>query len=416
MIRRILGTLSSRILIMLFTIIVVIFNSRFLGASGQGTAALIQFGVLIVVAVNNFIGGGSVVFLSARIAPHRLALPAYVWSFLVAALAFLIFKFTEIVPREFALEVALLGLLQSLFGFHLMILMGQEHIKSYNIVLSLQALFLAGAVVLLYSLDEAKIEHFIHALFISFGATYLLSLGLSWKRVFAGRWTLKREEIRELWNLGKYGQSGNLLQMLTYRSNLVFLEKFTAGRSLVGIYSIGLYGSEAIWNISKSLATIQYSRISNMSSRDEIRRLTLAFFHLSFIGTALLVFIMLLIPDAFYQWVLGEEMQGVRPMLFFLAPGILANAGSGILSHHFSGIGMPSKNTLSSGIALGVSLISALILIPIFGLKGAAATASLAYIAQLLTLFFSFLAEEKTVKMKDFLPKTASLKLLRETN
>ncbi len=415
MIRKILGTLGSRLLIMLFTIVVVIFNSRLLGANGQGTAALIQFGVLIVVAVNNFIGGGAVVFLSARIAPHRLALPAYSWSFLVAILAFVVFKFTAIVPPEFAFEVAALGLLQSLFGFHLMILMGQEHIKSYNTSLSLQALFLAASVVFLYTLDEAKIEHFIHALFISFGATYLLSLALSWKRVFAGKWTLKREEIKELWGLGKYGQSGNLLQMLTYRSNLVFLEKFTVGRSLVGIYSIGLYGSEAIWNISKSLATIQYSRISNMSSRDEIRNLTLAFFHLSLMGTAVLVLIMLCIPDAFYQWVLGEEMQGVQPMLFFLAPGILANACSGILSHHFSGIGQPSKNTKSSGIALGVSLLSAAILIPIFALKGAAITASLAYLAQLISLSTSFLAEEKSVKIKDFFPRRASLNILRTT-
>ncbi|MDA0882260.1 MAG: polysaccharide biosynthesis C-terminal domain-containing protein [Bacteroidetes bacterium] len=414
MIRKILGTIGSRLLIMLFTIIVVICNSRYLGASGQGTAALIQFGVLLVVALNNFIGGGAVVYLSARIPANKLALPAYSWSLLVAFMAYFVFKFTAIVPSEYALEVAFLGLLQSLFGFHLMVIMGSEHIKSYNTILSIQALLLVGALLGFYFIDTPSIDHFIHALFVSFGGTFFLAFLLSWKRVFAGKWTINKSEIKELWDLGKYGQSGNLLQMLTYRSNLVFLEKLSSDRSLVGIYSIGLYGSEAIWNISKSLSTIQYSRISNMSDRDEIRKLSLAFFHVSLMGTLILVFIMLLIPDRFYTFVLGDEMVGIRAMLFFLAPGILANACSGILSHHFSGIGMPSKNTLSSGIALAVTIVSALILIPYLGLIGAAITASLAYSCQFLSLLFSFLAEEKSSQLSDFIPKKASFHLLRE--
>ncbi|MFT4778297.1 MAG: O-antigen/teichoic acid export membrane protein [Flavobacteriales bacterium] len=397
MIGRVISSIGSRLLIMMLTLVVVIINSKILGDEGQGTAALIQLGILLIVSVTNFIGGGAVVYLTSRLAPKSLVLPSYLWSIAISGIFFLFFSLFNIVPQEFIWQICCLGLIQALFTFHMQVAMGKEHIHSYNIIVTIQAFILASTLVM-YMLvwKEHQIESYIKALFASFSCTYIIALGLSLKFFKSKSKDSFGKVFKELWNYGKFAQAGNILQLLNYRSNLFLLEKLALnGRGAAGVFSIGLYAGEAVWNVGKSLAIVQYARISNSTDRAYNQRLSLTFLYISAVASLVLILIMIAFPDSFYQWVFGEEMAGLHSVLVWFAPGIFANALSMIFSHHFSGLGQHFRNTISSGAGLVMLLICGFILIPLYQVDGAAMAASAAYITQLMVLGGMFMKEEK---------------------
>lgn len=406
MLNKVISSMGSRLLVMILTLAVVIMISRILGDEGQGTAALIQLGILLIVSVTNFIGGGAVVYLAPRLSPRSLILPAYGWSLLVALVFYGIFNLFTIVPQEFIWQICCLGLMQALFTFHMQIAMGKEHIHSYNITVTIQALILASTLaVYMLIWEEHSMNSYVKALFASFLFTLLFSIGLSMRFFKERSADSPRKVFAEMWNYGKFAQTGNILQLLNYRSNLFLLEKMAInGRGAAGLFSIGLYAGEAVWNIGKSLAVVQYARISNSEDRDYNRRLSLTFLYISAAASLVLIVIMLAIPDSFYQWVFGEEMAGLHTVLVWFAPGIFANAISMIFSHHFSGTGQHFRNTISSGVGLVVLLILGFLLIPTFQVSGAAMAASAAYIAQLLVLGGMFMKEEE-VGIGGLIPK-----------
>jgi O-antigen/teichoic acid export membrane protein len=417
MISKILGTIGSRFLVMLLTFLVVMMNSQILGAEGQGTAALIQLGVLIVVAANNYVGGGAIVYLAPRISPSKLVLPAYLWALFCALIAYLIFQWIPSVPDNYIAAICALGLLQSLFTFHLQLLLAQEKIKAYNIIVTIQSVVLAGALACSFFVFKIiEIEAFVMALAASFSATFLLALIASKKVLTRESFKWHNDAWKAMWNYGKFAQTGNVLQLFNYRLNLFFLEHLlVASRGLVGVYSVGLYASEAVWNFSKSLSVVQYARISNSEDAKYNQKLTVTFFHLSLISTLLVVGVMLVIPQEIYTWVFGSDMEELKQILYILSIGMLVNACSVIFAHHFSGTGKYHLNTISSGLALLASIVSGLILIPNYELMGAAWTATIAYSVQGITLGYFFLKEE-LVSSKILLPKMESWKFFRSLN
>lgn len=403
MIANIASSLVSRLLVMMLTLAVVVMNTNILGDEGQGTAALIQLGILLLVSLTNFIAGGAVVYLTPRFAPRSLLLPAYLWSVIVCVLFYPLLKWSAIVPEAHVLDVCILGLMQALFTFHLQISMGRERIRRFNLIVGLQAFVLAGALAILFFIEQQQsITSYITALYLSFGITLLLSVTASLRYLRTPTDLNFFAALRELWQYGRFAQAGNILQLLNYRSNLYLLERLlTSGRGAVGVFSIGLYAGEAVWSIGKSLSLVQYARISNSTDAAYNKRLTIHFLYLSGVSAMMLTLVMLVIPESVYLAIFGADMVGLYAVLCWIAPGIVANSLSMIIAHHFSGTGRHSRNTLSSALGLCAMLGSGIPLILALGLSGAAIAASTGYIAQLTALFFFFIREEK-LRRTDF--------------
>ena len=64
-----------------------------------------------------------------------------------------------------------------------------------------------------------------------------------------------------------------------------------------------------------------------------------------------------------------------------MAPGIVFFSAHTVLANFFSGTGKPKYNLYASLIGLSITLISAFILIPTLGIRGAAITTTLTYMA-----------------------------------
>ena len=158
MIRAITGTLINRLLVMVLAMAVVVLNTNFLGDLGQGEVALLNLGILVMLSVAHFISGGAVVYLVPR---HRMAdfwKPAYLWTTLVSVIGGCVLQYWTLVPEGYAWVVAGLAWLQSLFTFHMHLLLGQERIAAYNAVQLTYAGLLAGLLAVFYlGLGEADL-------------------------------------------------------------------------------------------------------------------------------------------------------------------------------------------------------------------------------------------------------------------
>lgn len=413
MIANIAASLASRLLVMLLTLAVVVMNTNILGDEGQGTAALIQLGILLLVSLTNFIAGGAVVYLTPRFSPRSLLLPAYLWSLLVSVAFYPLLLWSSLVPAAHIFDVCVLGLMQALFTFHLQIAMGRERIQRFNLIVGLQALVLACALAILFFLEQRQsIQSYVTALYFSFGITLVMSIGASLRYLRAPSELSFFSALGELWRYGRYAQAGNILQLLNYRSNLYLLERLLVqGRGAVGIFSIGLYAGEAVWSIGKSLSLVQYARISNSTDSEYNKRLTIRFFYLSGLAAMVLTVLMLVIPESVYLSIFGSDLKGLYMVLCLIAPGIVANSLSMILSHHFSGTGRHSRNTVSSAVGLIAMLGSGIPLIIAKGLPGAAAAASIGYLAQLSVLGLFFFNEER-ITARDLTIQRSELRTL----
>lgn len=352
MLKSITGTLLSKILVVLLTFFTVILNTRVLGADGIGEIALINLAVLITVTISNFFGGGAIVFLVPRIKGGKLFIPAYIWAAITAFGMYWFFLATTYFRDEFAIHLAILGFLQSLFIFHFQVMVGNKRIGVFNRLVVMQiALVLAVLLTFFFMLDYREVRAFIWALYISFGTTWLLSLILISKHLEEMNFRSFKETTKRIAHLGFFSELSNVLQILVRRANYIFAETLL-GTGFLGLYSVSIQLSETIKVIGNSMATVQYAEVANSNNRLRNKLLTIRLFKAAVVLTTIASFVIVLIPDSVYVFIFGEEFAFLNDLLWWLLPAMIAMAIRAILSHHFAGIGKPQVNTITAVVGI----------------------------------------------------------------
>jgi len=402
MLKNILSTISTRILIAVLTLGLVLVNARFLGAEKVGTINLIILAIAILQLISNLVGGGALVYLVPRAQLMKIFLPSCGWAVVTSAFGTFLLSISHLIPEGYTLHVFFLALLLSLFTINFMVLMGNEKIRIYNIISLLQIILLFSvAMFLFFGLQRREVMTYIYALYISYFLTFLISLILILPYFKKKELSGSGKVIKELIHLGSVMQLGNIMQFFNYRISYYFIE-FLLKRAAVGIYSVGVQLSESIWLIAKSISMVQYTRISNEKDENYAAKLTLNLVKISFILTLCSLIVIIVLLKLFFAMVFKPEFQQVPLIMYTLAAGILTFSISIILSPYFSGLGRPVHNTISAAIGLVFTLCLSMVLIPTLKLPGAALAATFAYISATLYQFIVFI---KMTKMKpgDFL-------------
>ncbi|MCB0760595.1 MAG: hypothetical protein KDC12_03655 [Flavobacteriales bacterium] len=395
MIKSIASTVLTRIAVMALTFVVVVLNTNYIGATGQGTVALISLGILLQVAINNFVGGTAVVYLATRVSPGQLMPPALIWTLLSAVLFYFLLPALDVVPTEYVYDVVWLGVIQSLFTFQQQLLLGKRRIHGYNISLMTQMASLLIAVAYGYiALGNRDASAYVDGLYVSFWVTLLVSIFINRRDIQAFSFSDFFAVLGRLLRHGFFGQTSNVIQLLINRMLYVILDQFT-GRAQVGLFSVGMQVNEAALAPSKSMATVQFSEISASRKREQSLHITLNMLKVSCYITALALLVLCVIPNGVFQWVFGDEIDGLNGVILRLAPGMFALSVSGILAHHFSGTGRFYVNTLGSVLALVVVLTGGYLYIPEGGITAAAWALSAAFSLQALFLLIMFMVMDK---------------------
>jgi len=208
--------------------------------------------------------------------------------------------------------------------------------------------------------------------------------------------------IREAFRFGGFLQAASIMQLFNYRLSYYLIEKFF-DRATLGVFSLGVQITESVWIISKSMAVLLYSKLSNNRNDEYAVRLTLNFIKATAMVTLLILLMIFMLPEGLFIFIFRSEFSGLTTVIQSLSPGIIAVAVSLMYSHYFSGNGKPMHNTVSSGLGLVVTIVLGLTLIPIMGTTGAGITASMSYLVSM--MYQAYIFKTYTgVTIKSYLP------------
>ena len=374
-------------------LLLVIMNLHFVHVEGQGTIALINFGILIVATLSQFIGGGALIYLIPRIGENKIALPSIIW---IAISAIITFVLLLVLGAPFIGFTLLLGTLQSLFVLQQMILLGKEKIESYQILLFTQSFSSLLFVACFYMSTDWGILAFISGQLLSFVVTATVGFFLTphvWKKM---RFDLSKNDLQQTVKLGGYAQLGNIFHLGNQRSYLYFLENSGAeGKIFTGVFSLLMYVAEALWSVVKSLSSILASRVAQTSNFREHVALTKRYLILGISTTTLGAFCFLLFPNRWLSVFIDYDISFLKEGFFFLVPGVIANTVTVSYAHLFSGRGLHQYNFYSAITGFAVAISCSAILIPTHHINGACMSASVAFIAQCLVQIFLYFRMKK---------------------
>ena len=412
MIRKIIGTLSTRIMSSFILMIIVLVNARCLGAARVGTISLAVLSITIIQLVTNFAGGASIVYLMPRTRVIMLLVPSYLWSCITSPALALVLGSFKMIPTGMFTDVILLSLLLSFGTSNLMVLMGEERIRAYNFINLLQvAALLISLLVFLFLFRIREVNSYIWSLYISYSLLFVISLFLIRKRFRDPASPFSTEILKEIFRYGFPLQLGNIFQFFNYRLSYYLIE-FFLGRAALGVYTTGVQLSESIWMISKSIHMVQYSRIANERDDRYAARLTLNLLKISLVFTVLSLVVLYAVIVIFFSFIFKPEFAQVKIIMFILSAGILTFSVSIILSPFFAGTGRPAINTRTNAAGLAFTLLTSLWFIPRLGLPGAALSASISYTAATVYQLMVFI-KVSGFKGTDFLIRSSEIKKFR---
>ncbi len=383
--RKLIGhTFGSRLIQSATAFILSILIARWLGAEGKGLAALLVLNLSFSVMVQNLVGGGALVHLLPKYGWPVLKVFSLAWSILASALTGIIIYFwsNPILPFW---ALFLLGVLLNLSTLYQHVLLGFNKVKNANRMLLWQSLGLFFGVLIWYLIQGGfSLKAYAILLGIGYGVGLISGFIYVGKNYPAKAFQWKA--FQDTLKLGLFSQAANIFQLGNYRLSYYFLEAYV-NTATVGVYSLAVNLAEVLWLPARSMATVLYAKVSNQPELDQENiKTTLSLTRYSVLITSFGVLVLCMIPDSFHQWVFGEGFQGIQKTIWWLSPGIMALALSNNLSHYLNGQGKILQNTYASGLGLLATILGCTLLIPRFGLVGAAQTASLSYLTSCIFL------------------------------
>lgn len=224
-------------------------------------------------------------------------------------------------------------------------------------------------------------EHALEAALISWlgGIALVLVLGLWWLRrqhPLHLRWD--RSGQRELLNYSAKSHPDLLFQQLILRSDYLFIGAIL-GSTALGHYAMASAAAELLLIIPEAVTTPLMKRLLQQDAgMDKITPLALRLTATVMLGACLG---MALIGQWLIVTLFGAEYQPAYPALLALLPGLLGLCYASILRLDLLGKNRPGTVSLMMGAGAALNLVLNLILIPSWGIVGAAMASSIAYLA-----------------------------------
>ncbi len=412
MFKNILNTFFTKIFTALLSLIIVVINSKVLGANGVGEISLIVLSIAVYWLIHEFFSGAFVYFVP-RNNNFQLLMIAYSGVFITLLPFSVLYYIVPLAPLKYFFYVLALSVIFAFSNVHQLILLGHEDIKNRNLINVFQTVILFLLLIyFFYIVKKITVYSYIYSLFTAYLSGLILGLIKTKKYIraysFLGISVLFIKVVR----LGAYNALSNLIQKINYRLTYYFID-YLLGTAALGRFSVAVKLSESTWLSGQSIASVQYARISNVKDDKKAVELTIVLFKVIFLISLMSIAFFVVLPDSFYRLIFGVEFFGINKIILALAPGIVALSCNMILSHYFSGMGLYKINTIASAVGLVFILVFTIILIPAYHLLGAAAAMSLSYIASLIYSLILFIRYGK-ISFSHLLIKPDDFMLLKQ--
>ena len=401
--RDVLATFLTKIIIAGFTLLALALIGRRLGSEGKG---LFELAILLPNMLGLLLGGG--VYLAnaylvgrqqfdvATLTSHSISftLISTALGIVIVTILLLTGLLTRLmagVPAPLLLVGTLLLPIQLLGNAFQGILQGKQKILRINAV-GLVRVFIFFLLVLfaLLALNGSASE-----MVLAFLLSYLIQTLVFARMVqqmggqLRPRW--QGNVVRKALGFGLRAQVGNILQFYNYRLDVFILNLFL-GASSVGIYNVSVQFSELLWFLPNAIGYVILPKAA-ASTKVEMDRFTPRIFLATLGISAIAGVILALIGHPLIVVLFGQDFSAAYLPLLALLPGVVLLGSAKVLMNEITGRGYPQYNSITTGIALVVTVLLDLRLIPGLGLLGAAIASTCAYgLTWMITIiFFQFI-------------------------
>ena len=383
------ATFFTQLIGLLFSITTAAVIARWLGPEGKGilTMALLVPGMMVIF-LNSGIGVANVYFAASnRMNVPTLTNNSVIFALLATTLGTGLIVvlvasgwlevFLPGVPVWFIL-VAIIGLpIGLLSGFFTTILQGLQSIMTINVInLTQGGLTLALTFLLVVSLKIGLLGSLIAYLGASILGLIALTLVLrSAGGVFIPKWNPKI--VRSTLSFGLKGHIGNILQFFNYRLDM-FIVNYFLGPNDVGIYSISVGLAELLWHFPNAVGFVIFPKAA--STKPEVMNIfTPRVFRITLGLTALGAVGLIFLGKPIIAFVYSSPFLPAYVPMLALLPGVVLLGSAKVLTNEIAGRGYPHYNSINAGLALILTVVLDLILIPRYGVLGAALASSISY-------------------------------------
>jgi O-antigen/teichoic acid export membrane protein len=365
--------------------------ARALGAEGRGQLAVIMLlPAMLSTFLNLGVSPANVFYISSgrvssNIALRTSMLLAFSFSLLGVSISvpLLLFKSDTLFPGA-PLWLLLLGMslfpIQLLDGFFVSIINGQQRFKEYAAISLLSPfLYLAALSAFVWILNSGVIGAVASKLVVSIVSLMVLFFFF---RNFFREPCSKRDIVhysKQCFNYGGRSHLSNIMAFVNYRADLFILNLFLSSANL-GIYAISIALAESLWLLSKGINTVLLPKLSELHNAEKKRKMLTPFiarwvFLLTFAAATVAAII---IPYAINLLYGAEFMPGAQTFRVLLI-GIALGSFSRVLANDIAARDFPQYNFYASIAVVSVNVTMNFILIPKWGILGAAAATSFAY-------------------------------------
>ena len=392
--RDFISTALTKVLILLLNFAAVIFTTQMWGSEGKGFIAIFAADISLVATFTNILTNSSVSFFLKKIGHSPLATLAFLWTFIVSAVAAVVVAFTDAsVP---VLPFFVVAVLSGCITFHSSLFLGVQKIFQYNLAtLLMSALLLVFMLAFHYFLPETGYQAYFYAQILSYFIVLVICQVFT-HRIFGRiRFAFSLDTFKKAFNFGWQEELSAFMQFLNARL-CFYLIGIYADMSSVGIFSVGVTISEAIWVFSRSMALVQYSKVLKMGDTAEAWRETRRVTLITLAITVFFIVVAACVPMSVFEFVFGEGFGEAKIVILMLAVGIAANSVAQVLFNYFSALGRLKILLLRSSAGLVVTLSLAFVLIPMWNIEGACVVNSCSYLVSSAVLVGFFVKGRKS--------------------
>ena len=269
------------------------------------------------------------------------------------------------------------------FSIGLFALLGRRRIAAYSAIRLLRRLMLLVGIVGVVLVSRLSLER---ALVINIASLVLTAAAIAWAARQDGVASVRpsaallQEELR----FGSRSLLGTVAERLQFRADAFIVNAFHGVRQ-TGVYSVTSGLAETLWYIPNALGTVMFSRAVDPHAdagriAAVLTRTTIAVA----VVTAIPAFVL---GPRLVRLVYGSAFTDAGVALRLILPGIVAYSVVAVLSRYIVGRGRPGVGTFVLVTGLILNIGANLILVPRFGINGAAASSSISYgLTALLTL------------------------------
>ncbi|ABG60026.1 polysaccharide biosynthesis C-terminal domain-containing protein [Cytophaga hutchinsonii] len=394
--KTLISTFVVRFILALNTFGIFILSSRYLGADGRGTISLFIANVTIVQLFSEVIFGSGYIYFIHQYSKKDIITYGFILSTLAGILVPLILYVTGLHPAGLVTDLIINSILFAWVNWIGLHLRAHKKFAFYNAFYLFLSVFQLTLIWLMLE-QKATIQQYINGLQIHLAICFAVGLLFLWA---VSKHTVQSTHAPVHWfeliKKSIISQYSNWLFFLNTRISYYLIYVYIKDNTLLGIYSAASILTEAVWIIPLALATPLYPIISSDPDKEKTVQLTNEYAYASFWLSLAATVLLLLVPEAVMEFVIGKDFTGLHSFILVLAAGTVILSYAKIYWNYFQGMGLFKINAKATLISFVVPLLLFVPFIPMLGVYGIAFMSCCSYLVYSFVLMYYYHKETHT--------------------